>query len=80
MCLGYPGRVVALDAAGAVVETDGRRRRASTLIVSDVAVGDWVVVGAGAILDRLEPEDAAQIIHAIGDAIARGPAELVPGR
>jgi hydrogenase assembly chaperone HypC/HupF len=79
MCLGFPGRVVALDAEGAVVETDGRRRHASTLIVPDVAVGDWVLVGAGTVLDRIEPDDATQIIKAIDDAIARGTGEPIPG-
>jgi len=31
MCISFPGIVVAVDADGAVVETEGRRRRASTL-------------------------------------------------
>lgn len=61
MCIEDPGRVVAIDAAGAVVDVGGRRRRASTLVMPDVAVGDWVTVAAGTIVDRLRPEEANEI-------------------
>ena len=61
MCIGYPGRVIDLDATGATVVTEGRTRRASTVVVPDVRVGDWVTVAAGAIVARLEPADAAWI-------------------
>lgn len=70
MCIAFPGRVVAIDAVGAVVETEGRRRRASTLLLSDVAVGDWVTVAAGTIVERLEPDQAAQIQDVLRAAIA----------
>jgi hydrogenase expression/formation protein HypC len=60
MCLGFPGRVVGLDERGAVVETDGRRRRASTLLLPDVSVGDWVVVGAGTILEQIDERSATE--------------------
>lgn len=69
MCIGFPGRVVELDAAGAVVETEGRRRRASTLFLPDIAVGDWVGVAAGTIVERLEPDEVAEIEKLLRDAI-----------
>jgi hydrogenase assembly chaperone HypC/HupF len=61
MCIGYPGRVIVIDASGAVVATEGRNRRASTLLLPDVAVGDWVTVAAGTIVDRLDPDEAVEI-------------------
>ena len=61
MCIAFPGRVVAIDEAGAVVETEGRRRRASTLYLPQVAVGDWVTVAAGTIVERLDPDEAAEV-------------------
>jgi hydrogenase assembly chaperone HypC/HupF len=70
MCLAFPGRVVDLDVDGAIVETEGRRRRASTLFLPDVAVGDWVTVAGGTIVGRLEPEDAAEIQQILRAAIA----------
>jgi hydrogenase assembly chaperone HypC/HupF len=76
MCLTLPGRVVALDALGATIETDGRLRRASTIVVPEVEVGDWVLVGMGTILQRLEPEAAAQMRETLLEAIALEDAEL----
>lgn len=61
MCIEAPGRIVAIDAAGAVVELSGRRRRASTLLFPDARVGDWVTVAAGTIVDRLSAAEAAEI-------------------
>jgi hydrogenase expression/formation protein HypC len=61
VCIAYPGRVVALEADRAIVETDGRRRVASLLLVPDVAVGDAVTVAAGTIVARLDPSEAAEI-------------------
>ena len=70
MCIAFPGRVVAIDAVGAVVETEGRRRRASTLLLTAVAVGDWVTVAAGTIVERLEPDQAEEIQDVLRAAIA----------
>jgi hydrogenase expression/formation protein HypC len=61
MCIAYPGIVVEVDLLGATVETDGRRRRVSALLVPDVAIGDWVAVAVGTILKRLDPVEAADI-------------------
>jgi hydrogenase assembly chaperone HypC/HupF len=61
MCIAFPGLVVEVNASGAVVETEGRRRHASTLYLPGIAVGDWVTVAAGTIVERLEPDEAAAI-------------------
>ena len=61
MCIDDPGRVVAVDELGAIVETPAHRRRASTLLIPDIAVGDWVTVAAGTIVDRLTDEEADEI-------------------
>jgi len=74
MCVTCPAQVVAIDGQGATVDTEGRRRRASTVIVPDVAVGDWVLVGMGTILERLDPglaremRDALRGVAAVRDA------------
>ena len=61
MCLTYPAEVVALDGLEAVVLTDGRLRRATTLGLPDAEVGDRVVVAAGSIIARLDTEEADDI-------------------
>ncbi len=75
MCMAFPGRVIEVDPLGALVETDGRRRRASTLFLPDIAVGDWVAVAAGTIVERLEPDQAAEIEALLRQAIELEQAE-----
>ena len=71
MCLEFPGRITAVDADGAMVDTEGRLRRASTLLYPDVRVGEWVTVAAGTIIARLSDDDAAAIRGELHAAIAR---------
>jgi len=79
MCVAFPGQVTEVDADGATVDTEGRRRRASTLLVPDVAVGDWVFVAAGTIVDRLDPEEAQMIRATLLEAIALEAVEAAEG-
>jgi hydrogenase assembly chaperone HypC/HupF len=73
MCIASPGLVIAVDAEGATVDLDGRTRRASTVLLPDVAAGDQVLVAAGTLIRRLEPAEAADLIALL--ALARGDAE-----
>jgi hydrogenase maturation factor len=51
-----------------VVDNEGRRRRASALLMPDVAVGDWVYVAAGTVIDRVDPQAAEQRNELLRDA------------
>ncbi|HLB44696.1 MAG TPA: HypC/HybG/HupF family hydrogenase formation chaperone, partial [Candidatus Limnocylindrales bacterium] len=75
MCVGFPGQVTAVDDLGATVKTLGRERRASTLLLPDVLVGDWVYVAAGTIVERLDPVEAAAIRKLLLEAAALEAAE-----
>lgn len=70
MCIAFPGVVLAIDEGGATVEVDGRRRRASTLLQPVVDVGDWVLIGAGTVLRRLEPAEALELARTLAAARA----------
>jgi hydrogenase maturation factor len=61
MCISYPGEIVALDGATALVRTDGALRRATTLALPDAAVGDRVLVAAGSVVVRLDPAEADEV-------------------
>jgi hydrogenase assembly chaperone HypC/HupF len=63
MCIEDPGRVVSVDGEAAVVAIGGRRRVLAGLLVPDNAPGDWVTVLAGTIVERLEPDEAAEIVE-----------------
>ena len=70
MCLDFPGRVVERTGDVAVVECEGRCRRASTLLYPDLAVGDCVYVAFGTVIERLDEETGRQINHEL--VIAKG--------
>jgi hydrogenase expression/formation protein HypC len=76
MCIAFPGLVLAVDQADVVVQVDGRRRRASLRMRADVAVGDWVLVGAGSVLRRLDAAEAAEIGRTLKAAMAATDARL----
>jgi len=61
MCLDFPGLVLSREGDTALVESDGRRWRASTLLFPDLSAGDWVYVTAGTVVDRLDPAEAEHI-------------------
>ena len=70
MCITAPAQVVGIDQAWALVSIDGRQRRASTAVVPEVAIGDWVIVGAGTILRRLSQPEARDLLDTIDVASA----------
>ncbi len=64
MCLTALGIVLARDGDEAIVRTDDGVLRCSALIVPEALPGDDVLVGLGAILRRLTPDEASAIVSA----------------
>jgi len=62
MCLAVPARVVELNGDIAIVDLDGIRKETSTLLLDDVAVGDYVLIHVGYALERIDPLEAAKTL------------------
>ena len=63
MCIAVPGKVMVIDDLNmATVDHGGTTRMASTDLVPDVAVGDYVLVHAGFIINVLDEEDALETL------------------
>lgn len=60
--MAVPSRVVAIEGLTATVEAFGQERQTSLLLLGDeVAVGDYVILGAGGTFAaEVVPEDAAR--------------------
>lgn len=58
MCVAVPGQVIAVDEDGAEVVVSGRARRVSSLLVPDLRPGEYVLISAGMITDRLTEDEA----------------------
>jgi len=72
MCVTYPGQVLEVGDDSALVEIDGRRRRASLLLVPEVAVGDWVIVATGTVLEIVDPGEATEMLALLHEAQSQG--------
>jgi len=65
MCLGVPGKVVEVNAAGqmAVIETMGVRRQVGTQLVEEVLPGDYLMVHAGYAIEKINTDLALEMIR-----------------
>ena len=80
MCLGIPGRVVAItDALNklGMVDVCGVRRQINLACVIDdthpveSCIGDWVLVHVGFAMSRIDPQEAKltlDLLHQLGEA------------
>jgi hydrogenase assembly chaperone HypC/HupF len=63
MCLIVPSRVVGLTADGVEVElNDGQRTLVNGVLKPDLAVGDYVLVDRGLVVETLDADEAEAII------------------
>jgi hydrogenase expression/formation protein HypC len=64
MCIAVPGKITSIDDMDmATVEFGGTSRIASIDLVPDVRIGDYVLVHAGFIINRLDEEDAMETLE-----------------
>ena len=77
MCLTAIGTVVSRAGDEAVVRTEAGLTRCSALVAPESLPGDVVLIGLGAILRRLTPDEAADITDARQPEPER-PLEVLP--
>ena len=62
MCLAVPGLVLEIENGRARVDLRGNRIWAQSALVPEVRAGDYVLVHAGFILNKVDPEEARQTL------------------
>jgi hydrogenase assembly chaperone HypC/HupF len=73
MCLSAPGQVTSVEEGTAQVVVAGVTRTALTLLTPDVRPGDWVLLGANAVIRRIGHDEAESIGRALDAAGAPDP-------
>ena len=68
MCVTMPGQVVRVEDALAEIDVDGRMVRASTRLLPATRPGDWVMLAAGTVIDRLSASEAIEMRAALTSA------------
>ncbi|HEU5298393.1 MAG TPA: HypC/HybG/HupF family hydrogenase formation chaperone [bacterium] len=79
MCLAIPGKVTEItDAAArlARVEVSGTPRIVNTVLLDDVAPGDWVLVQVGFAVAKLDEAEARQTLDLLEEMSAAYEADL----
>ncbi|MBX9635576.1 MAG: HypC/HybG/HupF family hydrogenase formation chaperone [Magnetospirillum sp.] len=77
MCMAVPSRITAIDGFTATVEAFGVERQTSLMLLGeDVAVGDYIILGAGgSFAAEKVPEDAAlEALEYLSQVLADGQA------
>lgn len=63
MCLGIPGKIIETDGKTATAEILGVERRISVELLTDVKVGNYVLIHAGCAIQLVDEEEAAITIN-----------------
>lgn len=62
MCLAIPMRLIEIDGAAGVAEVDGVTRQVRLDLLSEVALGDYILIHAGLAIARVDPEYAQETL------------------
>ena len=61
MCLAIPGTIIQIEEENATIDYGGTTRRASLRLLPDTAVGDCVLVHAGFVIQKVDPDEGAEL-------------------
>ena len=61
MCLAIPGTIATIEEETATIDYGGTTRHASVRLLPDVAVGDCVLVHAGFVIQKIDPDEGAEL-------------------
>ena len=61
MCLAIPGTISKIEEETATIDYGGTTRHASVRLLPEVAVGDCVLVHAGFVIQKVDPEESAEL-------------------
>lgn len=69
MCVALPGKVIEVNEKDAVVDFNGNQVTARTGLV-DVKIGDYVLVHAGCVIQKVTPQEAEDLTELMNDVKA----------
>lgn len=64
VCLAIPHKIIEINGSEAITEVGGVRKKTRIDLIENAKVGDFVLVHAGFAIEKLNPEEAKDIIDA----------------
>jgi len=71
MCLSVPMKIVEINGQKGIADIGGMTREVDLRFLSEVEVGDYVIVHAGFALQRLDTEEAEETLSLFREILAR---------
>lgn len=65
MCLAIPAKINHIKNDTALVDIDGIKKRVSLLLMADLKVGDYVIVHAGFVIQKISESEARTSIELV---------------
>ena len=72
MCLAVPMQVKTIEDEVAICEIDGVQREASLMMLDDVKIGDYVLIHAGFVIEKIDDGEAQLTLKALREALDMG--------
>jgi hydrogenase expression/formation protein HypC len=72
MCLAVPMQVKTIEDEVAICEIDGVQRDASLMMLVDVKIGDYVLIHAGFVIEKIDDDEAQLTLKALREALDMG--------
>lgn len=74
MCLAVPAKIIELENQMAMIEVGGLTRKASTVLLPDAVIGDYVLIHAGFAISVVDEEAALETIRLFDEMTGGGAA------
>jgi hydrogenase expression/formation protein HypC len=62
MCLGIPAKVISIEESMADVEVGGAIRKVNIQLLSEVKIGDYVLLHAGFAIQKIDEKEAEETL------------------
>lgn len=63
MCLAIPGKVISIEGRDGMVDFGGVTQKVRVDLISDLRVGEYVIVHTGFAIEKLDEEDALETLR-----------------
>jgi hydrogenase expression/formation protein HypC len=78
MCLAVPGKVVSIEGRSARIDYSGVQRKALIDLFPELKPGDFVLVHAGFVIQKLERQEAEEVLEQFREILATDETEGKP--
>lgn len=69
MCIAIPGKVIRIKDDMAKIDVAGTKKEASLMLMEGVNVGDYVIVHAGFVIQKVDDREAQETLRLLSEFI-----------